>query len=263
MNAHIISVKCGGDGPVLPMGYFMNVSLSGESGKTATFAEPPGYGATAVTWIDNHDNRMTPCEAYQAGLELKNDEKFYHQGDVLIYVHDDVTIHDSDWLARVLEPFARPNCVTVGLGGALSLGHPDLYKRAYRLQDMARGGYRSNQTDWQTHGERETGSCRVAVVDAFFMAVRRDFLLKIGGWPVRHLTHHCLDLWLACEAARHRKETWMVGVGCTHHGGGSSTKTAYREAKWLQGGSLEQDHQQPHRWLYDSYRDCLPFQVKA
>lgn len=204
---------------------------------------------------DNTENKVTPCEAYQFLLK-----ESWH--DILIYIHDDVTIHDPDWLTRVLEPFSRPDCVTVGLGGALSLGHPHLYKRPYRISDMARGEYRSNQTDWSTHGEQETGSCRVAVVDAFFMAVQRDFLLKIGGWPVKHLSHHCSDLWLACEAARHKKETWMVGVSCTHHGGGTSTKPVYREAKWLQGGSLESDHQVPHRWLMDSYRDVLPFQVK-
>ncbi len=208
-----------------------------------------------VISIDNSANTATPCACYQTALEMSD-------ADVLIYLHDDVSIFDEDWIERVLEPFARPDCVTVGLGGALSLGHPDLYKRAYRLPDMARGGYRSNQTDWQTHGEQETGSCRVAVVDAFFLAVRRDFLLKVGGWPVKHLTHHCLDLWLACEAARHRKETHIVGVSCCHHGGGTSIKPIYREAKWLQGGSLESDHTQPHRWLYDTYRDCLPILIR-
>jgi hypothetical protein len=231
----ILSVRCGGQGferPLVPL------------------------EAHGIVELDNTDNALTPCQAYQRLLEGSEVE-------ICIWAHDDVTIHDPDWLDRVLEPFARPDCVTVGLGGALSLGHPDLYKRPYRLQDMARGGYRSNQTDWQTHGEQETGSCRVAVCDAFFLAVRRDWLLKIGGWPVKHLSHHGLDLFLGCEAARHRKETWMVGVSCTHHGGGTSTKPIYRDAKWLQGGSLERDHQAPHEFLYSAYRDVLPFQVKS
>lgn len=210
-------------------------------------------------WV-NTNNRNTPCSCYQ---KILTEALSHSPPDILVYAHDDVSINDSDWLDRVLQPFQlRDDCVAVGLGGALSLGHPNLYKRPYRLSDMARGGYRSNQTDWQTHGEQEKGACRVAVLDAFFMAVRRDFLLKIGGWPTKHLTHHGLDLWLACEAARHKKETWMVGVSCTHHGGGTSTKEVYREAKWLQGGSLERDHQQPHEWLYEAYRDVLPLRVK-
>jgi GT2 family glycosyltransferase len=204
--------------------------------------------------FDNRDNAFTPCQSYQHLLEDSDSE-------CLILVHDDVTIHDADWLERVMAEFT-PGVVAVGLGGALALGHPDLYKKPYRLNDLARYGYRSNQTDWQTHGEQETRSCRVAVLDAFFMAVRRDWLMARGGWPVSHLTHHCLDTWLACEAAKDGKEIRMVGVSVSHHGGGSSTKPTYREAKWLQGHSMEEDHRLPHRWIYETYRGVLPFQVK-
>lgn len=248
----ILSVACDGPGLVLPI-----------------------YREGSVKHLDNCDNSLTPCQAYQQLLEDSDSE-------LLIYSHDDLTIHAPDWASRVLAEFtSHPNTVVVGLGGALALGHPDMYKKPYVLGNMARYGYRSNQTDWQTHGELEEGSCRVAVVDAFFMAIRRDWLrtrrtliprptggvTKDGvmeydlGWPVHALTHHLLDLWVCCEAAKDNKEVRMVGVSCTHHGGGSSTKPAYREAKWLQGGSLEEDHRQPHRWLYEAYRDVLPIQV--
>lgn len=207
-----------------------------------------------IEW-DNRDNKLTPAQCYQTILANSDSE-------LLVLTHDDLTIHDPDWLSRVMAEFdSHPNCVVVGLGGALSLGHPDLYKKPYALNNMARYGYRSNQTDWQVHGEHEQGSCRVAVVDAFFMAIRRDFLLQCGGWPTAHLTHHLLDLWVCCEAARRGKEVRTVGISCTHHGGGSSTKPTYREAKWLQGQSLEADHQLPHKWLYNAYRDVLPIQV--
>lgn len=237
----------------------------------------PGLEGVGLNLFNNIDNSLTPCEAYQSILEDSDSE-------LLIYCHDDLTIHDPDWLTRVLAEFtSHPNTVVVGLGGALVLGHPDMYKKPYALGNMARYGYRSNQSDWGVHGELEEDSCRVAVVDAFFMAIRRDWLMtrrtliprptggvtKDGvmeydlGWPVHALTHHLLDLWVCCEAAKDNKEVRMVGVSCTHHGGGSSTKPAYREAKWLQGGSLEEDHRQPHRWLADSYRDVLPIQVNS
>lgn len=218
----------------------------------------PAPGTIAINRFGNRNNDLTPCEAYQQIVET-----YSAPGYVIIYAHDDMTIHDQDWFVRIVSQFRRfPDCVAVGFGGATSLGHPFLYRRPYRLNDMARGGYRSNQTDWQVHGLHEPGECRVAVLDAFLMAVRRDFLVQVGGWPTTHLTHHGLDLWVACEAARAKKQIRMVGVDCTHHGGGSSTKPAYREAKWLQGNSLESDHQLPHRWLYDNYRDVLPIEVQ-
>lgn len=229
--SEIVTVLCGGDGP----------KYSSDS------APPP-------TAFDNRSNLLTPCQAYQHALNTCS------EADVLIYLHDDITIHDVGWLAKVMTKFCKP-VVAVGLGGATSLGRPHLYKEPYQIMNMARGGYASNQTDAEVHGERFTGVRQVAVLDAFFMAVRTDFLRNIGGWPVDHLSHHCLDLWLACEARRHKKEIWMVGASCTHHGGGSSTKPVYRDAKWLQGGSMEEDHQRPHRWLYEEYRDVLPFSV--
>lgn len=230
LSFEIASVICGGDGP---------------------------HGCIyPVTRLDNRDNRKTPCQWYQDAL-------LDCTADVLIYIHDDVSLHDFDWAGRVMQEFTDPDVVCVGLGGATRLGQPDLYKRQYRLEDMARGGYCSNQTDHNTHGQHLTGSMCVAVVDAFFMAIRTDFLRGIGGWPVTSLSHHCQDLWLACEAVRAGKRTRAVGVSCTHHGGGSSTKPVYRDAKWLQGESLERDHQAPHEWLYREYRDVLPIVVEA
>lgn len=205
--------------------------------------------------VFNHLNQYSPCQAYQMILDSA-------MADILVYVHDDVAIHDPKWLESVMITFENPQCVAVGLGGATSLGRPDLYRKPYNIWNMARGGYASNQEDAETHGERFTGVRRVAVLDAFFMAVRREFLVSVGGWPVSHLTHHCLDLWLACEAHRAGKEIWMTGIKCNHYGGKSSTSPAYSNARWLQGGSLEADHEIPHRWLFDNYRDVLPLEVK-
>lgn len=229
MTFDIISVLCAGPGLKLP-------------------EESP------VLYIDNRDNRRTPCEAYQYGLEQS-------KADWLVYIHDDVTIHDTDWIRQTVgisSFFDRSEIAAIGLGGATSLGHPDLYKKPYDLPMMARGGYASNQTDWEVHGGHLDAPKRVAVLDAFFLAVRRDFINSCGGWPVDHLSHHCLDLYLACECARQGKETWAIPVSVTHHGGGTSTHEKYKSAKWLKGGSLETDHQEPHRWLFDSYSDVLP-----
>lgn len=206
----------------------------------------------------NHDNTRSPCEMYER-IRTKYASP---AAGVQIYMHNDVDIFAPFWERRVMELFEYPEVAVVGLGGATSLGHPDLYKRPYRLSDMARDGYMSNQKDWETHGSWLYGERRVAVIDAFFMAVRSDFLAQIGGWPTKHLTHHCLDLWLCLEAARHGKEVWVVGVECLHRGGGTSTKKEYAEAKWLQGLSVDTDHQAPHRWLYEQYRDVLPLSIK-
>jgi hypothetical protein len=207
------------------------------------------------TLLNSH-NELSPCQAYQ---RLLGGISKHTEG--IVYTHNDVTVHDADWLKRIERVFDRPEVTVVGLGGATSLGSPDLYRKPYNIWQMARFGYASNQTDAEVHGVRYTGTRRVAVLDAFCMAVRVDWLHSIGGWPVEQLTHHCLDLWLACEAARHNKEVWVVGASVTHHGGGVSVSPDYARAKWLQGGSRESDHQIPHLWLHNEYRDVLPIVV--
>lgn len=203
---------------------------------------------------NNPNNEVSPCAVYQRILQEET-------CDILVYLHSDLTIHDPTWMTRLEAIFTNPNCVVAGLGGATALGHPDIYRKPYELQQLARYGYASNQSDWQVHGSHEAGIKRVAVLDAFLLAVRRDWLLDVGGWPTEHLTFHCLDTWLACEAARQGKETWMVGVPCHHAGGGTSVTESYAKAKWLQGNSVEEDHRRPHAFLYHEYRDVLPLRV--
>ena len=227
MTSQITTVLCGGQGPT--------------------------YAGDDLLWtLDNTRNLYSPCWMYQKALEDCTT-------DVLTMLHDDVTIHDPNWHDRIMEQFLiSDEVVAVGLGGAVVLGNRNLYRKPYDIRNMARGGYRSNQTDAETHGERFTGACRVAVLDAFLMAIKVEWLRSRGGWPVEYLTHHCLDLWLACEAARCDKEIWMVGASCIHHGGKTSTSSVYKDAAWLQGGSRESDHQLPHRWLATEYSDVLP-----
>ncbi len=229
MTYEIVSVLCGGAGPNLGSEKLWNS-------------------------INNRDNARSPCVAYQQLLDAC-------QSEVIIYVHDDVSIHDANWLPLVLAHFSYPNTVAVGLGGATGLGHPDLYKRPYSIWNLARFGYGSNQDDWAVHGAHVTGSRRVAVLEQFFMAIRTDWLRSIGGWPTQHLRHHCLDHFIACEAARAKKEVWQVGVSCLHSGGGTSTTEKYKSAKWLAGGTMEEDHLAPHRYIFETYRDILPLAV--
>lgn len=240
MTSRVITVQCGGPGLKIP-----NKRQLIKSG-------------VEFTVFDNKHNNYTPRQAYH--LTSLTDE------DILIYTHDDLIIHDPQWHDRLVDSMfsdaGKPHngIIAVGFGGATKLGHPYLYKRPYRLPDMARSGYASNQIDAETHGERFTGVRQVAVLDAFIMAVRRDFLVSVGGWP-EQLSHHGLDLWLACMAARHGKQIYMTGVDCNHLGGRTSTKGIYADATWLQGGTLDSDHQAPHLWLYESFRDVLPIDV--
>lgn len=194
--------------------------------------------------------------AYQQQYELNR-----YGDDILAFVHDDVQILEP-FAERIEAEFADPQVAIVGMGGAKGIGVDDIYKRPYAISQLQRIGYRSNQTDWEIHGARETGACDVAVVDGFFMAVRTSFLDQIGGWKWFPHRFHMYDVALCLMAHRHGWKVRMVGVSVTHHGGGTSTTADYVQDCRDRGTSVEAEHTEPHVWCYNEFRDLLPLRVK-
>lgn len=226
--------------------------------------QPPGeiptFTALAKTYPSVHavynavDHNLGVIGSYQR-LYLDTDQ------DIIAYLHDDVICREQDWDERVLEEFADPSVGVVGFGGALHHGASTLYKTPYRLQQLARSQYRSNVDDAETHGERFSGACDVAVVDGFAIVVRRALLDRIGGWPVlRYPPHHNYDYFICCAAHRCGYRVRLVGVRCHHLGGRTALSPDYN--KWVAGSSWGSDaamHEAGHRLIYDEFRDVLPW----
>ncbi len=224
----------------------------------ATVDQWPGNAYADLTLLSQDDGRIDPVWRMQQGLEIARDGGM----DVIAYLHSDVEIYETGWLERALAEFANPSVGVVGFGGALRLGHPDLYKTPYRLEQLARFSYRSNTVDADFHGEREVGACDVATLDGFCLLLRRELLDRVGGWPTQNLQFHNYDNWLCCMARRLGYRTRMVGVSCKHLGGGHSVKARWQERCLADFGCTDAEiHRRAHRWLYDSCRDVLPFEV--
>lgn len=182
--------------------------------------------------------------------------------DILCYAHDDVKMYERGWDTRVLNEFKNPSVGVVGFGGGLQHGTGELYRAPYRLQQLARSGYRSNVSDAETHGERFEGSCDVAVLDGFVLAVRRSLLERCGGWPGIPGGFHCYDYAICALAHRWNLRVRLVGVRCLHLGGRTSTTPEYQ--KWAEGRGVTdvETHEQSHRWFYDNFRDVLPWRCE-
>ena len=171
---------------------------------------------------------------------------------IISMTHDDVIIHEKGWDTRVLREFDDPSVGMVGFGGGLRHGSPNLYVEPYQLAQLGRFGFRSNMRNAEAHGERFTGECDVAVLDGFAMFVRRSILEKAGGWPLKTpINYFCYDYWLCCEARRQGYRIRLVGVDCEHLSG--------KTASMVQ---LTDDHAAAHRYLYDTSKDVLPFEVE-
>lgn len=182
--------------------------------------------------------------------------------DILAFIHDDVICREKGWDERVLAEFDDPNVGVVGFGGALQHGSPLLYKTPYVLQQLARFDYRSNVDDAELHGERFKGACDVAVLDGFALVVRRDLLVRGGGWPRVAGGFHCYDYAICALAHRFRYRVRMVGIACHHLGGRTSTTPQYQEWAQRQGVNDQEVHTMSHRWIYDEYSDVLPWRCE-
>jgi GT2 family glycosyltransferase len=185
-------------------------------------------------------------ESYQSAYEESN-------ADILAFVHDDLTVLDPLWYERVLQEFKDDSVGMIGFGGALRLGHHDIYRIPYDPMQLARYEFISNMTDAETHGTRFKGSCDVSTLDGMALFVRRSVLLDAGGWPLdTPLGYYLYDHWLACQVKRQGLRTRLLGVLCDHPGG-----------KTLGKGRSQEEWIEAHRYFYDNFKDCLPMTVKS
>lgn len=201
---------------------------------------------------------------------------------VIACLHDDVVIRDLQWERAVLTFFAdHPNVGLVGFGGARGLGDPDLYRKEYAPEQLARRDFVSNLDDAEAHGRRGLIPERVACLDGFSLIGRREFFAgwgfnrfqahgQVGAeyrpWTVLEdlkIVHHFYDGALGCLAARYGWETWVLPIRCRHFGG----RTAVGDPQYHTWASTQVtggDHgfwQDAHRIGYESFRDVLPLAV--
>lgn len=188
--------------------------------------------------------------------------------DLVAFIHSDVEIYDPDWQEKVEEWF-RYNHRTglVGFGGAWGLGSLDIYKTPYKLVQLARYGYASNQRDWKAHGEHLIEPMQCAMLDGFALIFRKSVYVEdIGGWHAAWrlgLQFHCYDNWACCMMARLGWEVWALPIDCLHRGGGVSVTTEYHNWLLSQGISGDSEvHEKAHRIIYDEFRDVLPIRVR-
>ena len=207
-------------------------------------------------------NNIGLVPAYQRIYENWSKPDVANPG-IIAFSHDDWEPHEP-WVTRIEAEFADPKVAIVGMGGAKGIGHEHIYKIPYAIQQLARVDYMSNQTDAEIHGRRFTGATDVAVIDGFFCAIRTSFLDEIGGfkWIMEGTRFHNWDNAICLEAWRRGYKVRMVGISCTHHGGGTSTSAEYAQSCKDWGTTIEEEHRAPHRWLYSRYVDLLPLRIK-
>jgi len=187
---------------------------------------------------------------------------------IVMFMHDDVELSEDKnrfWDVLTIAAFEDHRVGLVGWGGATGLGHKDLYKVPYRLEDLARENYASAQEDWKTHGDYFDKPREVAVLDGFCLAFRRDAYEEMGGWQAvadLGICFHGYDLAACLFMRRLGWKIMAVPVPCRHLGGRTSTTPEYQEL--LQSLGYQDDlevHKRAHEIIYREFRSELPVRV--
>jgi hypothetical protein len=187
---------------------------------------------------------------------------------IACHVHDDLELVETPnrfWDVATISAFDDPKIGLVGWGGATGLGHKDLYKVQYKIENLARENYASAVSDWKEHGSYLDRPREVAVLDGFAMAFRREAYEEMGGWQKlidMGTIFHAYDTISCLLLHRLGWKIMAVPVSCQHLGGRTSTTPEYQEL--LRSLGYQDDlevHQKIHRMLHDEFRDCLPVRV--
>ena len=203
--------------------------------------------------------------------------------DIIACLHDDLEILEDHWDETIERAFRRhPEVGLLGFGGAVGLGHPDLYRTPYDPMQLARVGFRSNLVDAEAHGARSLVPEPVVCLDGFSQIGRRAFWQGIRridtfGNGTRHLRirpwqylqdqgfiHHFYDGGLACLARRLGWDVYYLPVRCHHYGGRTAVgDQGYQRwaAQQIDGGDRG-FWEQAHRLGYDCFRNELPLRLE-
>lgn len=228
----------------------------------------PEFDATYLT----SPSYLATVPAFRRGVDYALD---HTQADVLVCLHDDLELRDSDWLGKTLRHFERtPQCGLAGFGGAIGLGADDIYQIPYNPMQLARKGFRSNMTDAEVHGVRSILAERVACLDGFSQIGRRDFF---AGYSVHSVPserpwtyfedqgfyHHAYDSLLGAYARRLGWDAWYLPIKCKHFGGQTAVgDQGYQAwAKTQIPGGDQGFWEQSHRRGYELFKDVLPLRA--
>ena len=215
-----------------------------------------GGDATTVDLLHSPTNLGVPAALHALVGEGAPD-------DILAYIHDDVHILEDGWDTRVKKTFIdHPNCGLAGFGGGTGIGVGAIYTIPYDLRQVGRHNFYSNMVNAELHGRRVTQEMRIASTDGFSMILKRELLTKAGGWAwwPFDIVHHGYDIGIGCMARRHGYEGWLVPCLVDHKGSRTYAQATYSNLAKTLGGDTA-IHAASHKFVYDTFRDVLPFTV--
>lgn len=207
-------------------------------------------------FIRNEQNIGLPKSLNQAWKASK--------ADYIFYTHNDVMVYEKGWdtkIKRILEQ--NYDVGVAGFYGAKGIGTSDLYRTPYQMQQLIRienvsGCYRMNAA---IHGFRppigETED--VCVMDGFSLIVKRELLVKVGGFDEKLPSHHMYDNDICLESLRVGYRNIVIAMDAEHYGGRTDVLENWNEGMGKSKAEIHADAHYPY--FYEKWRGFIPKRV--
>ncbi len=198
----------------------------------------PDYLATLAgpfSYFRNAENRGLAA-SFNKGAELA-------RGDVLVFMHNDVIIHDPSWPKKIRAfVMGTEMAGVVGLYGAKRIrSDGSLMGRGIMHAKAGKGTLVSNRVE-------------VAVVDGLFMALKREVFEKIGRFDEGFVMHY-YDKDLSLRSLHACFHNYVVNIPFTHEGAGTRSSVARETDESLR--------ERMQRRFIQTWRHSLPGDVRS
>lgn len=209
--------------------------------------------------IRNHENKGVMPALNQAWQISK------HDYDFIVYLHNDVLIHEKGWddkLVRILSQMNQPvhgddkGIGVAGFYGAKGIGTGDIYRSGYAQQQMIRienvsgchrmdpvHGYRSLRYGQETE--------EVAVMDGFSLIVNVKLLNELGGFDRSFPPHHMYDNDICLESLDKGYRNIVIAMDAEHLGGRTDVGEDWAS---VFGKTKQEIHTEAHPIFYEKWK---------
>jgi hypothetical protein len=230
--------------------YALEVVIVNGSNKSSIEIEDGLYWLKKGTFkVIDEECSGSVISAMRQGLEKAS-------GKIVVFLHDDVFIHERAWDSIIEQQFLTYETGVVGFGGCSRLeGQNGIINCA--------GTYYSNWDDAEFFGKRIKEKKEVAHLDGHCLAIRRNWLDE--EW-IDNKDAAVYDAWFSCIAKERSQKCIVVPVRSYH-------------TSWLQGNGQHEkelkvvdnkrevprhgniDYGQSRKWLFYRYKNILPIEV--
>lgn len=171
--------------------------------------------------------------SFKQGLELST-------GDIICFTHNDVLLHEENWVQKIEDAFKTPRLGLAGIFGAVGVGdNGGRIRSQSKMLGLEWGKCECHDVAWKHHSEYLDGVSPATILDGVGMFFSREALESLASTDMFddwRAPHHFYDRIIPLKLIDKGYKIATIGIGFDHWSGAtanSSDKYVVSGYKWL------------------------------